>query len=358
VWRRLPWWLGRLAVAQAVAFGIWAFVVNRSLIQTADYGGKDAVIAALGLGLSGLAALSVLRFRGRPVMVFWLALLGLFAAGELRRAWLRWEYRADSRATPAWPALTTTNLEVRTFPLAVPALGAARVRVLHVTDLHIHDQMPASFSEGVAQRMRELSPDLLLLTGDFVSHADRLGALERWLPNLPRPPLGSYAVLGNHDVWIGRADEVRAILTRAGIEVLSGRCADVAVPGAPPLSVCGTETPWGPDYSPAAPGSAAATLVLSHTPDNVYTLAERGADAVFSGHTHAGQVRVPWLGAVIVPSDYGRRFDEGHFQIGRTHLFVSAGVGADAPTFRLWCPPELIVVELTGSASAGSIAER
>jgi predicted MPP superfamily phosphohydrolase len=92
----------------------------------------------------------------------------------------------------------------------------------------------------------------------------------------------------------------------------------------------------------------AATLVLSHTPDNVYALAEQGATAVFAGHTHGGQMRVPWLGPLIVPSRYGRRFDRGHFDVEGTHLYVSAGVGADAPPLRLWCPPDLVVVDLVG----------
>ena len=91
-----------------------------------------------------------------------------------------------------------------------------------------------------------------------------------------------------------------------------------------------------------------ATLVLSHTPDNIYEVAERGATALFAGHTHGGQFRLPLLGPLVVPSRYGRRFEEGHFVVNGTHLFVSAGVGADAPALRLWCPPELIVVDLVG----------
>jgi uncharacterized protein len=90
-------------------------------------------------------------------------------------------------------------------------------------------------------------------------------------------------------------------------------------------------------------------LMLSHTPDNVYDLGDLGADAVFAGHTHGGQIRLPGLGALIVPSRYGRRFDRGHFVVDDTHLFVSAGIGADAPALRLWCPPEIVVVDFVGA---------
>ena len=98
-----------------------------------------------------------------------------------------------------------------------------------------------------------------------------------------------------------------------------------------------------------APPSDMPTIVLSHTPDNVYALQALGVDAVFAGHTHGGQMRLPFLGAIIVPSRYGRRFDRGHFVVGKTHLFVSTGVGADEPAFRLWCPPDLVAVDLVGS---------
>jgi predicted MPP superfamily phosphohydrolase len=117
------------------------------------------------------------------------------------------------------------------------------------------------------------------------------------------------------------------------------------------VRLCGTDAPWGPTFEP--PGSdAAATLVLSHTPDNVYELAERGATVVFAGHTHGGQFRLPVLGALVVPSRYGRRFDRGHFAVEGTHLFVSAGVGSEAPALRLWCPPELVVVDLVGDTAS------
>lgn len=79
----------------------------------------------------------------------------------------------------------------------------------------------------------------------------------------------------------------------------------------------------------------------------MYDLAELGAAVVFAGHTHGGQWRLPLLGSVVIPSRYGRRFDLGHFMIEDTNLFVSAGVGSDQPPLRLYCNPELLVVDVT-----------
>jgi len=90
---------------------------------------------------------------------------------------------------------------------------------------------------------------------------------------------------------------------------------------------------------------------LSHTADNIYQLSSAGALAVFSGHYHAGQAKLPWYGPVVIPSKYGRLFDHGHFKIDDTHLFVTAGVGAAFPPFRIYCEPEIIIVDLVAEIS-------
>ena len=92
------------------------------------------------------------------------------------------------------------------------------------------------------------------------------------------------------------------------------------------------------------------TLVLTHTPDNIYELSGPGVTAVFAGHYHAGQIRIPLLGSLVVPSAYGRLFDHGHFVVNGTHLFVTAGVGAAVPPFRVYCQPDVFIVDIRGRA--------
>jgi hypothetical protein len=284
----------------------------------------------------------------------WCALLVLFSVGELRRIGLRHAYGAVTTEASLWQPVTTWQLAVRHSSLALPALDQERVRVLHVSDVHVSDSMPASYVEKTGRMMKDLAPDLIVLTGDYVSRAERVPAFERWLGQLPKARLGAYAVLGNHEYWAGAADAVRGALARAGVEVVSGRCA--RVPNVA-LAVCGTDEPWGVGLGDSPRPERGVVLALSHTPDNVYSLAERGADLVFAGHTHGGQMRLPFLGAIIVPSRFGRRFDEGHFAVGHTQLFVSAGVGADSPALRLWCQPELVVVDLFGSPQSRAGAD-
>ena len=187
-----------------------------------------------------------------------------------------------------------------------------------------------------------------------MSKPERLAGLKNFLVGLPRPRFGSYAVLGNHDHWTGRQRNIAEMLEKAGIVVLSGRCVGVELArGA--VRVCGTDAPWGrelqADAVRVAGFDAAPILALSHSPDNVHALATLGAAAVFAGHTHGGQFRLPLLGALIVPSSHGRLFDRGSFRVGGARLFVSPGIGADQPPLRLFCPPELYEIELVPGAT-------
>lgn len=90
----------------------------------------------------------------------------------------------------------------------------------------------------------------------------------------------------------------------------------------------------------------ALSIVLMHTPDNIYRLSEAGADLVFAGHFHAGQIRLPYLGSLVIPSTYGRRFDHGHFAVNGTQLFVTSGIGSTDPPFRFYCQPDIFFVDV------------
>ncbi|HEX6766542.1 MAG TPA: metallophosphoesterase [Polyangiaceae bacterium] len=347
----LRFWAGaRFLVAAAGALAVWAFLVNRVVIQWVDGPFKQTAIGALGFGLALLGALSSMSVAGsrrRHFAFAWVAILGLFGIGEAHRAWLRGKYGATSENASLWHPVTTTDLELRRFTLPVAGLGVSRLRIAHLTDLHVTFGTDPAYVARVHAAVRDAAPDVLVLTGDTLSAIDRLPALERWLGGLSRPRYGSYAVLGNHEHWTGHPDAVRAVLESAGFRLLAGTCETLELPEAPGVRLCGTEEPWGPALdAELASSGVSATLVLSHTPDNVYALAERGATAVFAGHTHGGQMRLPLLGPLIVPSRYGRRFDQGHFLVDGTHLFVSAGVGADAPNLRLFCPPDILIVDL------------
>lgn len=280
--------------------------------------------------------------------------------------------QARLRATPPNPPRpplrltqpsTTTALIVEHYRLSLPYRGEERgeqplplaqsVRVAHMSDLHFGNGLPMVYYQQAAALVNAHEPDLILLGGDLIAELDGLEKLRCWLPLL-RCRWGVYAILGNHDYWAGVAPVLEA-LHEAGVAVLSNRWQRVALPSAPPLILLGCEAPWNPTPLDVPSLQVGEWLVvLSHSADNIYRLKDLGAVAVFSGHYHAGQFQLPLFGPLLIPSRFGRRFSQGHFRLGDTHLFVSAGVGAAEPALRLYCPPDLCIVDFHFSSEGSA----
>jgi predicted MPP superfamily phosphohydrolase len=184
----------------------------------------------------------------------------------------------------------------------------------------------------------------VFVTGDYVTRVTSAGLLRHILRPFGR--LGTFGVLGNHDYWAG-AEQVASIVASCGVTLLRESSERVDVDGRR-VTVSGFDYPWGRTCQPpcARVDDTGLSFVLSHTADNIYRLSRAGATVVFSGHYHNGQGRIPGIGTVVVPSVYGRRFDHGHFVVNGTHLFVTAGVGAGDPPLRLYCRPDIFVVDV------------
>jgi hypothetical protein len=343
---------------------LYLFFLNRYLIEIRDRGRKFPIIAAslvatlLGSLLFGYLA------TGTPWMIVPGLVLAATLLGELRRVVIRRRCRGElpvaqenagmSLARP----LTTTNLAVMRYEIACPGWSGRDLRIAHVSDFHANHLLPVAYYVSAKRRVAETQPDLVFLTGDFVSKREFVPLLPRFL-SLARGRLGTIAVLGNHDYWAS-ADEVADAVRSAGITWLGNGCLRLLVedgtkPGGAtiqgtPLRICGCEQPWAPGEWRSLEEEDGLTLVLTHTPDNIYELSGPGITAVFAGHYHAGQIRVPGLGSLVVPSAYGRLFDHGHFVVNGTHLFVTAGVGAAVPPFRIYCPPDILIVDIRGRA--------
>ena len=335
-----PFWLAAaacLALPMIDASLGWADAVPKRVFIAAVF----AVL--LGSSLWGARYLTTGPLRWLPFAVLLLAF-----ENEASQRWARYRYAASAplstsgRAPSLFRPITTTDLVTHFYELHTSALSMPRLRVVQASDLHVSDRLPEAYFVNALAAVAAQKPDVVVLTGDYVSFPENLRLLAQLLPGRLAAPLGVYAVLGNHDYWTD-APAVREILRSAGITLVSNSCA--RLPDAVGrVVVCGTEAPWGPKLStPLAQRDL--SLVLSHTPDNIYDLSALGASVVFSGHLHGGQLRVPGMGALVVPSRYGRRFDQGHFRVSDSDLFVSTGVGADDPPLRLYCPPDLLVVD-------------
>jgi predicted MPP superfamily phosphohydrolase len=344
-----PWFAALLWLAAAACLALP--IVERSLFW-AESPLRSGFIALVLSCLSGGAVWGASCLRNGPLRWLPHAIL-LLALGDLVSQQLtrhRYATSAPERSVGAqeslWRPITTTDLVTHFYELPASTLHVKRLRVVQLSDLHVSAQLPKAYFEAALDSVVATDPDLILLTGDYVSRLENLPLLAQLLSGRLHARLGVFAVLGNHDFWTAPA-AVRQTLSSAGITLVSAGCVHLPI-AVGRVAVCGSEAPWGPTLdTPLAPGDL--SLVMSHTPDNIYDLGALGASVVFSGHTHGGQGRVPGLGALLIPSRYGRLFDEGHFRVGNTDLFVSAGVGADAPALRVYCRPEVIVVDFVNS---------
>jgi predicted MPP superfamily phosphohydrolase len=223
--------------------------------------------------------------------------------------------------------------------------------VLHVSDLHLSGVPPQAWYDHLLDRCAAWRPDLVAVTGDIADHDEHLPWIEPTLGRL-RWNVAGFAILGNHDYWYDFAG-IRRHLEATGLRYLGNGWQQIMVRGEP-LVVIGQERPWnrdGPDLSgcPAGP----FRLCLSHTPDNLPWARRHGVDLMLSGHVHGGQVRLPLVGSVLVPSKYGRRYDCGVFEEGPTVLHVSRGLGGEHP-LRFRCLPEVTLLTLRcGDAPTG-----
>jgi len=253
------------------------------------------------------------------------------------------------------PGNQILQLHVQRKTLCLPQLPSELdgLKIAHLSDLHMLGDLTEDFYHEVADATNELTPDLVCLTGDILERerclpwiSDTLGRIEA--------RHGKFFVLGNHELRLRNVQPLLDALISAGWTDLGSRCEALTINGAEIL-LAGNELPWfgcAPTLN-VEPGTLSFRLLLAHTPD-LYPWAKAHAfDLMLAGHNHGGQIRLPWLGALISPSWYGWRYAGGLYHEPPTLLHVSRGIAAKHP-IRLNCPPELALLVLRrGAVPAG-----
>ena len=252
------------------------------------------------------------------------------------------------------------RLVVRETRLALPRWPAALdgLRLAVVAD--IHAGAPWIDDEKVERLVAEVNatrPDLVLLLGDFVilevlggrpvppeRTAERLAGLSA--------PLGVIAILGNHDWWYD-GPRVRRALEGAGIPVLENAALRLERQGTP-LWLVGLADLWTREPDVVGPmrdiPADEAVIVLTHSPD-VFPRVPARVALTLAGHTHGGQVALPILGRLIVPSRFGQRYAIGRVEEDGRHLFVTPGIGTSIIPVRFGVPPEISLLTLAHAAA-------
>jgi predicted MPP superfamily phosphohydrolase len=276
-----------------------------------------------------------------------------------RRQWLTAGLGAAAAAIGIDAVTEPHRIVVRRVTVRVPALPSALdgLRIAQLSDLHRGPHVTAEHIHRGAEIATALDPDLIAVTGDFVSTAARYAVSCVEALKALRARLGVFAVLGNHDYWTGAAKTLPGLLRAASIELLVNRSAPVRDRG-DTLWLGGVDDVWAgrPDLEStfrAAPRSAFRVL-LCHEPDFADHAARGGIPLQVSGHSHGGQVIVPFVGPLpyVLPL-YGRKYPIGLQRVthGDTLVYTNVGLGLLAlpkpfPEFRINCPPEVTLLTL------------
>ncbi|MGM0399954.1 MAG: metallophosphoesterase [Chloroflexota bacterium] len=227
-----------------------------------------------------------------------------------------------------------------------PALEG--LTLVQMSDFHLYPFTKIDLVRRAIDLTNDLGADLVLLTGDYVfAEPQAIFDLAPALADL-EATLGVFSVLGNHDLWTD-ARMIESGLERAGIPVLLNRGMELQV-GGQPLYVAGLDDGWSghPDLGRALAHRSGdvPTILLMHEPDWADEVSRDGRVSLqLSGHSHGGQVRVPGIGAPILPR-FGREYDQGLYRVGEMWLYTNRGIGVIAPPLRFRCPPEITEITL------------
>ncbi|HEX5870244.1 MAG TPA: metallophosphoesterase [Longimicrobium sp.] len=249
---------------------------------------------------------------------------------------------------PLWLEVTRPRIHVRGLH---PDLEGFRIALL--TDMHAGEGTPLWLIRRAARLAMRARPHVIALTGDFA--ADDAGTFAPVLDALSglHAPHGVWAVPGNHDYTVGIEKWRAELRRRPHLQDLTNR-AVMAKVGDAKLCIAGVDdlSRGRPSLSALPPPDARDfTLLLAHDPDQGEK-ARRAYDAVdliVSGHTHGGQVRLPFVGALKNPSEHDELYEEGLRRRPWTQVYTSRGVGTVHLPVRLLCRPEVAILELTGA---------
>ena len=237
-------------------------------------------------------------------------------------------------------------------PLADLPVAFHGFTIAQLTDIHLGSLVSDAFVEQIVARTNALKPDLIACTGDYVHARNTRAEIDRVWPLLSRlqAPYGVMSVLGNHDHW---ADLERSlywmersgqglrhqhrVIERAGQRLVFGGAGDL------------WEDVLDIDQAFAGSDSDACRILLSHNPDSVDSRFDTDIALTLSGHTHGGQLVLPFCGPPVLPV-INKRYSSGLIATARSQLFISRGLGWAILPVRFNCYPEIALLELVNPA--------
>lgn len=257
------------------------------------------------------------------------------------------------------------NLEItqRTVELARLSPALDGLRIVQLSDIHYEQFTEPYYIRQVVAQVNRLAPDLVLMTGDFISEGPQSDWRDAQM-SFPCAEILSgiqcpqrWCVLGNHDATVN-PEIVTEALESHGLPVLANRHVPLERNGAR-LWIAGVKDVGvsDPDLHLAAPrglqSAQEPVILMAHEPDFADDVVQHGGvDLMLSGHTHGGQIRLPLVGALYLPP-LGRKYVEGLFPLANgLQLYVNRGIGSVGVPFRFYCRPELTLITLRSPRTA------
>lgn len=295
-----------------------------------------------------------------------------------------------------WPRFVEPRLLFTThtaIPIAQLPRELEGLKIIQISDLHFSEKTSQAFLNRISKQVLALNPDLIVFTGDFLSYSLLPDAirLKDFLKTLTAP-LGTFAIYGNHDYkeyvslgsdgrfrkvqsqlpaimrGLGRLfsvndapnegaivrapleelEELKSLLHDSGVQLLHNETIQIGIKNGH-LNLTGLGDYMAgqcqpakgfSNYDPRAPG-----IILSHNPDSYDALEHYPGDLILCGHTHGGQVNLPFIWKKVTPLK-NKMFKSGLFQLNNRYLYVNRGLGATFP-FRWFAPPEIALLTLT-----------
>lgn len=259
-------------------------------------------------------------------------------------------YGYATQIEPHWVQTVHRPLPVRALP---PDLEAKTL--VQLSDIHVGPKVDDGYVLSVFNHVRSLDPDIVVITGDFISHYRGIvDQAARVYPNLPKGRIATLGIFGNHDYGRRSQNPVLAgvlhdIFDHAGLTILQNRSIDIEG-----LRIIGLDDQWGPYFDPApimaTVRAGEPVIVLSHNPDTVDLPIWGNFDGwILAGHTHGGQCKPPFLPPPLLPV-HNKRYVAGAYELtGNRSLYINRGIGHLLKA-RFNARPEVTVFSLTNAA--------
>lgn len=226
--------------------------------------------------------------------------------------------------------------------------GDSEIKVALFADNHLGSYKSREFMQRLVDKVRYEQPDIVLIPGDFIFAISREQLSEYFQPlkdlNMP-----VFATTGNHDYESAgyiELEEVRQVLRDNGVEVLDDLKTEIEIKGKK-LKIYGLRDLWEKTVDNDLLADISGednVIVIAHNPDTAHYMENLRADLLVSGHTHGGQIRIPWLYPLMIPSEFG--YDRGWYEFEGMKMYVTSGAGEVGLPMRLGVPPEIVIIKL------------